>query len=52
MTVDYPRRIEALRGRFDEVGVGAALICHRENVAYLCGFDGSAGLFFIRGQSR
>ena len=47
MDVDYAKRIEALRGRFDEVGVGAALICHRENVAYLCGFDGSAGWLLV-----
>ncbi|HQK93388.1 MAG TPA: Xaa-Pro peptidase family protein [Armatimonadota bacterium] len=47
MGVDYPKRIEALRGRFEEVGVDAALICHRENVAYLCGFDGSAGWLLV-----
>lgn len=45
--MDHEARLSKLRGRFEDVGVHGAVITHRENVAYLCGFDGSASTLVV-----
>jgi Xaa-Pro aminopeptidase len=48
--VDFASRLDRLRERLGDVGVDAALVSHRENIAYLTGFDGSAGWLVVTGD--
>jgi Xaa-Pro aminopeptidase len=42
--LEIAARLPRLRGRFDEREVDALLVTKRENVRYLTGFTGSAGM--------
>ena len=43
-------RIEALRERFDPVGISALLVTHPANVFYLSNFRGSAGMLLVTAE--
>jgi Xaa-Pro aminopeptidase len=45
--LEIAARLPRLRGRFDEREVDALLVTKRENVRYLTGFTGSAGMLLV-----
>lgn len=45
--LDIAPRIGRLRDRFDEAAIDALLVTKRENVRYLSGFTGSAGVLLV-----
>jgi Xaa-Pro aminopeptidase len=45
--LDIASRMTRLRDRFDERGIDALLVTKRENVRYLTGFTGSAGVVLV-----
>ena len=43
-------RLDRLRARLDDAGVGALLVTDTTNVRYLTGFTGSAGSLWVDGS--
>jgi Xaa-Pro aminopeptidase len=48
--LDISPRIARLRERFDDAALDALLVTKRENVRYLSGFTGSAGVLLVTGD--
>jgi Xaa-Pro aminopeptidase len=52
MKMDFPKRLQNLRLKFDTAEIDAILVSQPQNRCYLSGFDGSDGYLLITGKKQ